>query len=234
MRSLVLVIVVLALTALGAAGAFVRYRPCPSCSGFVVQTPPRPVQPLNCPDCGDSGKVSFFRSWRPRVSQPIADFFQCLANEQAPLAFERLNQLIRNDGKDPEAFLAGSAILLDQRFLEVEGRIYLVMILQTFNKFPDSSGRATLLLTPEGRALDRVVVMANRHNARIDAKFATIGGVEMTASRWPVAVEVDAWQRPGRELLLRGELLRGEQGAPILHLLIRGDRLVVSTPGLDR
>ena len=83
------------LTGLGLAAALIPIRACRSCDGLALHlhqltSPVRGTVPLpriDCPDCGDRGKVSLFRSWmRPRVSVTIAAVLRELkgASERRP------------------------------------------------------------------------------------------------------------------------------------------------------
>lgn len=237
----------LLVTGLGLVGTLLALQPCRSCDGLALylhrisspSIPPRPPPRINCPDCADRGKVSLFRSWiRPRVSEPVAGILRSMSAGQAAMVVVQLNQLVQDDGKDPDAFLAGSSLLMDRRFLEAEGKIYLVLLLQAFNRLPDNSARTAVLLTEDGRALDRVLVGTDGHNASISVGFleqAPVDGPQIAfgwkVARWPDAVKschVDQWQRPARELL------SGNPDDPLIQLAIRGDRFEVLTPEVRR
>jgi len=236
MKGPVLAVALLLLTALGLAGAFIPFKPCGACHGFARKSTARP---LNCPDCADRGNVSLFRSWIPGVSEPVGEFLGVLREGQVPFVFGELHQLVRNHGEDSEAFLAGSTILLNQRFIDAEGKTYLVLILQAFNTIADTSARTAILLTADGRPLDRVLVSTDGHNASLNGGFlerAPGDGPRLVfgwnVSRWPEALrsyQVEQWQRPARELLLRGK-----RDDPLLHLLIRGDRFEILWPEVQR
>jgi hypothetical protein len=230
------------ITALGVGGAFLRFRKCMSCGALVRETePPRPLIILNCPDCGDRGKVSVFRAWTgPRVSDPVAGFLRSLAAEEGPAAFECLNQMIRNDGKDPETFLAGSSRVLDARFLDAEGKTYLVLIMGAFTKNPSGAARTALLIRSDGRASDRALVTFSGPSAQPNEVIhgptppdgTRVAIYWHVARRWPETADsyqVDLWERPGHETQLKGK-----PEDPIVRLAIRGDRFEVLTPEVRR
>jgi hypothetical protein len=173
------------------------------------------------------------------VPEPIAAFLRCRGGGQETFALQLLIQLVREDGKDPDAFLAGSSLLLDRRFVDAEGKTYLVLIMQAFNKLAGTSARTAILLTEDGRALDRVLVATDGHSASISAGFlepAPVDGSQIAFGRdwvtWPEALkpyQVEQWERPARELFLAGKT-----NDPIVRLAIRGDRFEILTPEARR
>jgi hypothetical protein len=237
MRNPVLPIALLLVTAFMIAGAFVPFRKCGACGGFVIETPPRPVLPLDCPDCADRGKIPLFQSWRrPRVAEPVAEILKCLADEQAPVAFEKLNLLVRNDGKAADAFLAGSAMLFQPRFIDAEGKTYLVLIMGALTKSPSGTTFTAVLLTPDGHALDRLLVTANAPHPQLAKTIHVERDGTGIAIRWTTTrpltaqvntVKLDPWHRPGRELFLMDD-------EAVLRLRLREDRFEIVTPEVGK
>jgi hypothetical protein len=154
-----------------------------------------------------------------------------MAGGHSALAVVQLNQLVQDDGKDPETFLAGSSLLMDRRFLKAEGKVYLVLLLQSFNRSSDYAARAAILLSEDGHALDRVVVATDGHSASFSVGFleqASADGPQI-AFDWKVVrspevfktCRVEQWQRAARELV------GGKPHSPMLQLAIRGDRFEI-------
>ena len=169
-----LIAVLVALTALGIGGSLIPVRSCVTCAGLTSQMERMATYPsysprLDCPDCGDRGKISLFRSWmKPRVSEPVA---RILRSMPGPGEFDALNvleEVLRTDGKEPNAFLNGKTgvefvhipsrfmAFVAARFIEVGGRTRLILLLRPVLSM---NAVSAVLLSHEGQALDCVFVV---------------------------------------------------------------------------
>ena len=237
--------VLLVVTGLGFAGSMVRYRPCISCDGLALYLnqvhPRRPVELLprvDCPDCGDRGKVSLFKSWmRPKVADSVAAILRGLSAPVHGVSHLALKDLLLENGKSLSEFqgLSIGNEFTCARFMEVEGKTVLLLILDTSSSANPAT--AIMLVSPDGRLLDYVQVSGS--NGEVDVRaaflekpgeegaqlailprrgfFAPGQGVELRLD-----FRVDQWTRPPRQFAFTW---KGSEAELICPLRIRGGRL---------
>jgi len=200
--------------------------------------PPVPPPRIGCPDCGDSGNVSLFRSFRPRVSPTVGLVLRGATLSEGFDSIQALKSLVLADGKDPTAFLGGLVLLqadfIQARYVESDGRTHLLLLMDSSTPLrPEHSTIAAVLLSPEGRALDCVrFACENLDTDLVPEIFVEplADGTRVKVSRSGRGLKetftyrVAHWQRPDREGVAK-------EGDPIFCALrISGDRFEVLAP----
>lgn len=147
--------IVLIVTALSVGAFVVKIRPCSLCDGLSQRVSER----MDCPNCADSGKVSWYRSrLQPKVSLSFARLLANYRPDAAPNFVQELRQFIGDDEKDPFNFFRAPDARSRHaalRFVRSEGKDYLVVLLSCAGiSMKDYSLAEALLLSPDGKALD--------------------------------------------------------------------------------
>lgn len=224
---------IILLTSLGIAGTIVPLRPCGICDGLALKS--TPASRVDCPDCGDRGKVSVFRALMGhRVAESVGGVVRSCRNPESALLL--LKTAIEADGKTPGTFLFenSSAIpAIAPRFVVANERRYLILLI----RWPAPSGGYTegvsvLLLSLEGSVLDRVDVLYSAFDTELaatvlDAPAPDGGRITINpkpGDALPSSYRLFQWQRPSREGFVQGA--SGDVG----RLAIRERRLEVLAP----
>jgi hypothetical protein len=211
---------VVALSALGIAGAFIRFRPCGSCgeivqevNGRLISGPKRYFPPLNCPDCDDQGKVSLFRSWRPSVSEPVRKIIHGLGDDSGKESIDALKALMPDGDASPHR-----GETLRSRFVRHDGRTYLALVMRnTFVAIPGTSTVTAVLVHSQGGVLDYVRLTCSSRAAILDGEILDVPAgdgmrIRITGDRMgtsleramDIPVELRQWQREVRQVVAPG------------------------------
>jgi hypothetical protein len=144
-----------------AALVVVPFRPCPTCNALTKKINRTDVR-LNCPDCGDRGKVSFPRSQRgPGVPEHVARLIR-MRRRQYELLPEYRDLLTMRSRWVPDEvtgykFFGTWPDDWDLRFIRAEEKTYLVVLLSHGSAdLEGQTGAGMVLLSPEGVVLDYI------------------------------------------------------------------------------
>ena len=230
---------VLLVSALGLSGAFVRFRPCGTCDGLALAAQP-PIR-VDCPDCGDTGKMTLFRSWRPRVPKPVAAVVRAFRDTKGKSGVLALETLARADGTEPGWFslgICGKYPKARPRFIESDGKRYLIVVMTDPAYTYDHPTATIILLSLRGEFHDRVDFLCgassrlNLDGIVLDAPPAdgariTINPVAGTAEPYTV-YRIYQWQQVVRQGFL--QQTQESEFKSLCRLGLRADRLEVLTP----
>jgi hypothetical protein len=234
-----LILAVVVLTGLGVAGSGIRYKPCLTCDDLSLwlrhhssrishRTNPR----VGCPDCGDRGKVSLFRSWMPsRVSPSIAALVRAFKDPtagQEPI--RALRRVVEENGPAFSRFLDDAFDVFHGckgvEFLEAEQKLYGVVFVGSGSNTLGTIGVSTILLSAEGRVLDFIDLTWNyQHGPLRDY-------VLVPAAADGAQILIDTYEeRPNRSYMLAQWQKSARDGKPkgveVCRYKIRNDRLEV-------
>ena len=231
----------LAATTLGLLGALMPARPCRLCNALARRCSELRI---DCPECGDVGKISFFRSrMRPPPSEPLSQLLRSYTPGFSQGFMQELSGLVEEHGRFPafHDYLARSRDIR-VRFLQTEGKDYLV-VLTEFSGIAqkDYSLASLLLFSVDGRSLDhlrvwcdtvgvelhpRILEGASADGAQLSIVPTERNSTPLSASRFEYSLA--QWEERG----FHAAFIPGEGFGPegFCRIRIRNDRFDVLQP----
>lgn len=139
------------------------------------------MKQVDCPDCGDRGKVSLLRSWRgPSVADQVCGIVRSLKNANGKDARLRLTELVRLDGKNPSFFLQDEDALMSisGRFVRADDQTYFLLLLDYHASMLPGEERAGVLLlsTAQNQILDGLHLVCSNREAGLYSRILDPAG----------------------------------------------------------
>jgi hypothetical protein len=147
---------------------------CPDCAGTARHLAAYPDQCiegpaiLDCPRCGDLGRVSLFNGYVGKAPDPFVAALMRHSNRNSwsfNSVAEELGKRMRESPlktANGEAWTPGRAMFGRARFVRDEGKVFVLMMCQVSNWSHGDSGLQVCLFDAEGKLLDLLRVTAYR------------------------------------------------------------------------